>query len=169
MPEYFEISLLFSNEKQNLDEFKEDFSSKFKIGDGDVFIDDSDFALLRKKVVSVLAYDFEGTNFYQFIIGFPDFIFHRKLFKQEIEEIIEFVEVCFELNDQIFYALCSYELNVYHLQDIDFLEDINEEIISKFPIAFVNKRITVGLSVFKKLAHSNLFVNHKAQDLFSIM
>ena len=169
MPEYFEISFLFRNKKQNLNEIKNKFSAEFGIRDGEHYVGESKFPILKKRDVSLLYYNFEGTNFYQFIIGLPNKFFHTKSFDFELKELSDFVDACFELHDEILYALCCYELTVNFLEDIDFLEGVDDEIINMFPIAFVKKDIMVGLTPTKKLKNSNLFVNHDAQDLFSVM
>jgi hypothetical protein len=169
MSEYFEISFLFKNDKKVLNNIKKAFEVKLNIREKENYIKTSNFKLLKKREALLLYYNFEKTDFYQFIVCLPSQIFHRDSFNVELEQVCTFVDFCLGLNDEILYALCSYELNVYLLDDVYTLNSIDQEVIARFPIAFTKKTIKTDILPSKQLRHSNLFINHGAQDLFSVM
>ena len=169
MPEYFCVSFFAVKNKKNLDELHRVFSDRLGIPPGKSYVEESNFSMLRERKVALFVYSDKGTDYVEALVGFPYQLFHKESFCVELESLTQFVDFCFGLSDEILYALCSYECNEYFLRDTDLLREFDCEIINKFPIAFVKKGTVVGLSPTKELKHSNLLVNHKAQDLFSVM
>jgi len=169
MPEHFCVSFLAAKSDVILNRMKRIFTDELGIPRGKSFMEKGEFLVLRNKKVALFFYDNEKTDYVEVLIGFPYQLFHKKSFDKEIKALSQFVDFCFGLSDEILYALCSYESNAYFLGDADFLKDIDDELLLKFPIAFVKKEIKVNLLPAKELEHSHLFINHKAQDLFSVM
>lgn len=70
----------------------------------------------------------------------------------ELTDFVKKIQVC--TKNSIEYCFCAYELSSYFLNNILFLDDINEETINKFPVVIIYK------------GHLDVKVNYNAQYLF---
>ena len=166
MPMYFDLSFLVNRDKESLYRMRQILFEDLDIGEGENHLGRSDFAILKNRIASLAIFDNKTHNFVEFMLGFPCKIFHKNSFNKELESLVHLVEFCFKKNCGILYVLCSYELNGYILGGVTDWKRIDSNLLKKFPIAFVNKKIKVGDSPQYGFKLFDLFVNHKAQDLF---
>lgn len=149
--EYFEISLISKNIIDSLSS-KMDCLRKLGLTEGK---NQTDFFEGKQILVA-----FIGTNdedYDELLISLPDQYFHKDSFKDELNVITNFVNKCFEYNEDIEYALCSYEMNGYILSSVYHFKDLKDEVLKKFPVVY-KKNIN---SIFP-----NLEINLDAQDIF---
>lgn len=110
----------------------------------------------------VFVYEIERNevdDFQEVVIAVPELVFHKDKFQIEIKPLISFLNECFFRNQDLIYALCSYEINGYVLSNVNKLEDFGDDkLLKKFPIVCL--RDTAD--------NDNIKVNYnfEAQDIF---
>lgn len=98
-------------------------------------------------------------NFDMTTISIPELVFKQCSFDDELSRITTFINHFFEINPNIQYALCSYEMNGYLVDKKRNIQDFNvDSFLEQFPIVY--KRI--GIQETPKLV-----LNLNAQDIFA--
>lgn len=130
MAEYFDISLIVkktNTSKSELDVCLNQF----------VYEGKNSSALFVNKEIIVSHFEDEESDFDEISIGIPNQQFSKENFENELLELTDFVNSCFECNSNLKYALCSYELNGYLISRIKKIQDFNnDEFLKKFPIIY---------------------------------
>lgn len=151
MPEYFEISLII---KKNHAPIEDTFNclKYFDLSEGT-----NKSSYFNDKLVIVSSLKDSKTEFNEVCISIPEQTFHRENFDQELEFFTHFITKCFECNNKIQYALCSYEINSYLLENAKRIEDFSSKFLKNFPIVYKRK---------KELTKPLLLINLDAQGIF---
>lgn len=76
----------------------------------------------------------EETDFEEIYIGIPEQHFHKESFDDELKRITDFINLFFECNTSLKYALCSYELNGYLIRGVKSFHEFSNDLLRKFPI-----------------------------------
>lgn len=166
MPEFFDISFIVDKTNNQFTRIEEVFREKVKLLQGENIFSNNMFSILNDKNIIYSKYQEEKSDFIEYIIGISNQVFHKDLFKNEISEIIKFVDTCFSYDNNILLALGSYELNEYLLNGVKDWQSIINNILIKFPIVFINKKINYDSTDIVELDFSRLIINHQAQDIF---
>lgn len=157
MPEFFEISLILDTKHYSRDIAKK-ISNKLHIFEGSNNIPHSIYSLLTSKEVIFSVYTLDDKNFDLISIDIGDLIFHQSTFKDELAQLTQLVNTCFQLSPHIAYALCGYETNLHKIERIANLRDIDTVFLSQFPIAYIRNPNSMP----------QISVNLQAQDIFTL-
>lgn len=148
MPEYFDISIIAR--KTTKDIITKCFKH-FHLIEGE-----NEIKHFGSKKILLSYFENEEADFYEITFGFPDQVFYRDLFEQQLKPFTSFIQEWFDYNEEILFALCSYELNGYLIGDIKSLYEFNEKVFKKFPIVYKRKADSREVSVM---------INLEAQDI----
>lgn len=152
MAEFFDISLIVEKKDSSLTKIKNFLFKQYNLVEGENFAD-----LFLSKSIMVNYFHYELGDYDEVFIGLSDFNFNINAFDRDINTLSSFIECCFKNNPNLFFAFCSFELNGYLLGQINYITEMNDEIIKKFPI------------VYKKNIINNIpsiIINLGAQDIF---
>lgn len=167
MTEYFDFSIIIDKNTDFLESLECFIYEKFHLNYGDNFLNNSKFKILTERdICVVLLDDYDDYNFFNLSIGFSNVKFNEYNFKNEIKDFIEIIEQFFKESKTVLYVLGSYEINEYLLRNITDWKDINN-VLSKFPIVFVNNEIKTVLPNSEKYEYSTVAYNFNAQDIFT--
>jgi hypothetical protein len=169
MPEYFCLSFLIEKKQKNINEAKSFFRKTLGITTNKGCVGKSGFSLLSHKQVVSYVVEMQEDNYFEFVIGIADHRFRQNTFDNQLKEISNFVNYCFEKQKDILYVLCGYEIDASWLDDRHDWKQIDSKMLNRIPIVFINKNIDLMGTQSKKLKHSTMIINHKAQDLFAIL
>jgi len=159
MPEYFEISLIVDKKKHQKEYTKKHLINRYNLHEGKNHIESNKYPLLENRNVQVGIYEHADTDFEEFCIGLPDYIFSRNTFKMQLQQLTDIVETCFKDCESILFAVCSYEINGYLIGDKKKIKDFDAEFLKRFPI------------VYSRDSHSQnpvITITLEAQDIFSL-
>lgn len=149
MPEFFDISLIAKrtyNSRNTLHDLVElEIFSNWK----------KEMHILDEQDLIISKIEDDEADFEEVVVSIRDLIFHKEFFDSELSEITRFIEGCFARNNNLSYALCSYELNGYLISNRKSIENFNNEFLENFPIVY--KRIQNQFSVQ---------INFNAQNIF---
>ena len=116
MSEYFDISLIV--EKSSVSRMKMNAClSNLGLSEGG-----NNTYLFGYRKILISFTDDEEADFEEINIGIPELCFHKESFEDELKVITNFINQFFESNDSLKYALCSYELNVYLISGMKWLQ-----------------------------------------------
>jgi hypothetical protein len=149
MPEYFDISLII---RRDDDRTIKDYRRLLGLMEEFNF-----FPSFGSRFFLTTEMDDAGTGFFELSLGFPGYRFSPLHFIDELHSFTVFVNDCFGRCENICFALCSYELNGMLIGGIRRLENIDNDFLMRFPIAY--KRM-------KGREQPELLINLDAQDLF---
>ena len=90
-------------------------------------------------------------------ISLSEFSFNKHSFNLDLEVLSQFVEKIFLCCKDIKLALCSFEINGYLLAPVNKMDDINSELIAKFPISFIRQSKEGDLILNLNLNAQNIF------------
>ncbi|MBC8044775.1 MAG: hypothetical protein IAF08_15160 [Rhizobacter sp.] len=131
MPEYFEVALISGKTGKSKEAMRNCLIEKFGLSEGK-----GTTKHFAGKNILVCFYEFEGTDFDETEVNFPDQVFHKDDFEKELEDFTSFVNICFESCNEVKFAVCSYELNGYLMSYTKKIEDFDDELLRKFPIVY---------------------------------
>ena len=152
MGEYFDVSLIIKRTEGSFEKMTDCLFSKFKLLEGENKIES-----FKDKIILMTCYKNEEMNFDEICLGFSNQTFHKDEFKNEINIFTSFLQICFECNSALQYALCSYELNGYLIGEVKSLEDFNDKLLRKFPVVYQRNEGQIN---------PDLILNLKAQNLW---
>lgn len=151
MAEFFDISFIAKKTPTS----KLEMELCVKSFDMSIPIDISDFN--GSKIVSYVTDD-DTCDYEEFNVGIEKFSFSEKNFESKIVTLTKFVQYFFDLNRNIKYAFCSFELNGYILSQIKTFKTFSRKSIqNRFPISYVRE---------KKKNSSVIQLNLSAQNIF---
>lgn len=156
MPEYFDISLIINRTKDQESFVAKCLLDKLHLDEGENNIGESKYALLAHKKTILGIYQDDNVDFQEICISIPDFVFHKKTFDQELNQVTSFVEECFKLCDGIKLVVCGYETNAYLIWNLSKIEEFTPDFLLKFPIVYLKQQS----------AKIDVITNLKAQDIF---
>lgn len=154
---YWDISFIYKKSDNISKEIISFLSKEYSLNIGE---NENTFLGNRKIVVfRTVLFDEIETDFDEICVSISNQEFHKDTFENELMIFTNFINHCFEFNQDIQYVVCSYELNGYLLSKFKRLNDFeNINLINFFPVMY-------------KRNNSNkiptLFLNFKAQDMFN--
>ncbi|GAA4335217.1 hypothetical protein GCM10023149_43090 [Mucilaginibacter gynuensis] len=150
MPKYFDITLI-------AEQFEK---SQTVIGDClnslGIYHGIKDETYFKGKIILFNYIENETLSFDEICISIEDLVFHQETFKYEIGMLTSLVTSVINCIEEVQFALCSYELNGYLLSEINKIEDINDTLLSKFPIVYKHDRYSKSI---------DMSINYTAQNL----
>ena len=153
MPEFFDITLIGKKTNNSKLEMAECINKLGLLSEGNI----SNNFDCKNLIVSNIE-DGED-NFEITTISIPGLVFKQCSFDDELTRITTFVNHCFEISPNLQYALCSFEINGYLIDNRRNIQDFDtDSFLEQFPIVY--KRI--GIQETPKLV-----LNLNAQDIFS--
>src|SRR5688572_7884159 len=110
MPEYFDVSLIVKKTEASKEIISKCLIDEFELSQGE---NKAKYFADRNVLVSFIEDD--EADFEEIFIGFPDQVFHKDKFEEELKVFTSFIGSCFECCSELRFALCSYELNGYFI------------------------------------------------------
>jgi len=95
--------------------------------------------LFADRKVLFHEFEYDEDDFSLWIISLADFHFTKNNFDKKINQLLHPVDACFNEVDAILFATGIYELTNYNIEGISKIEDINHNVLSKFPMIFFKK------------------------------
>ncbi|PKP21759.1 MAG: hypothetical protein CVU04_00855 [Bacteroidetes bacterium HGW-Bacteroidetes-20] len=154
---YWDISFIYKKSDNNSKEIISFLSKEYSLNIGE---NENTFWGKRKIVVfRTELFDEIETDFDEICVSISNQVFHKDTFDNELMIFTNFINHCFEYNQDIQYVVCSYELNGYLLSKFKRLNDFeNIKLINFFPVMYKRDNSNKILT---------LFLNFKAQDMFT--
>ena len=153
MPEYFCVSLIMKQTATSKETARRCLFENFRLVEGE----NNPGPFYNGNIVVTFIEEDKDVDFDEVCISFPEQIFHKGNFENELNTFTSFVNTCFECCPEVEFAVCSYEINGYLISETRKLKEFNKKLLSKFPISY---RRQIGLK------HPQLTLNLEAQDIF---
>ena len=167
MGEYFELTFFFDKEKAKTEQAKSLMLNLLGLEEGKNKFSDHQYPLFIGREVLFIEYDFEDEDFAYYVICLEEFVFTKKNFEKQINQLLQIAEVCFSQVKIISFATGIYELTYYCMEGISSIKDFDVSTFSKYPILFFRKGCENGFQPSYIYNDVLCVVNIDAQDIFT--
>ncbi len=169
MGEYFELTFFLEKEGAQKEKGKEKILAFLMLNEGTNLVKQHQYQIFSHK--EVLFDVFEETDFIEYRICLSDFTFTKENFNEQLTQLLQIVDICFNHIDSILFATGIYELTYYYIEGITYAKDFSKSIFSKFPLLFFRIGNEYGLNSIQRFGCISCVVNlgENVQDIFAVL
>ena len=166
MSEYFELTFFLDKKGSAIEQAKEKVLELLVLHEGINLNKEHQYMIFSYK--KVLFDVFEEEDFIEYRICLSDFVFTKKNYNENLNQLLQIVERCFNHIQSVLFVTGIYELTYYNIEGITLVKDFDKNIFLKFPLLFFKDGNKYGLNATLKYGNVSCVVNlsKDVQDIF---
>ncbi|MEA4833166.1 MAG: hypothetical protein VB118_11200 [Oscillospiraceae bacterium] len=167
MPEYFDLTFFLDKEKAKKEQAEDKFLKLFTFHEGRQEVLNHQYPLFVGKEVYFSVYEYDEVDYIEIGIYLSEFVFTPKNFEKNINRLLQVVDVCFNQINSILFATGIYELTYDYIKGINFYKNVNESVLSKFPILFLKSGHSFSFLPTYNYGCVSCVINKDAQNIYA--
>ncbi len=166
MGEYFELTFFLDKKRSVIEQAKEKVLELLMLKEGNNLNKLHQYLLFSYK--EVLFDVFEEDDFTEYRFCFSDLVFTKKNYDENLNQLLQVVETCFNHIESMLFATGIYELTYYNIEGITLVKDFNKNVFLKFPLLFFRDGNEYGLDPTIRYGGISCVLNFggDVQDIF---